>query len=292
MTFNDNASVGGNTARRRGGGGAVIAGGGVAGLAAIAVLLFQLFTGTDLSGLVGGGGGAPVGGGEGTQIEDCETGADANARDDCRLAAASLALDQYWEGQVQGYQAPQLVIVDGSTSTQCGTASNQTGPFYCPPEQGVYVDPTFFALLRERFDATAGPLAQLYVLAHEYGHHIQNITGIMEENPNNGTGPDSNGVRLELQADCFAGAWVGDMTEQVDENGVPFLEAPTQQQIADALDAAGTVGDDHIQQESGGVVNPESWTHGSSEQRQRWFQTGYRSGVSACDTFGIPGGSL
>ena len=182
--------------------------------------------------------------------------------------------------------------MDGSTGTQCGTASNQTGPFYCPPEQTVYVDPTFFGLLRQQFDATAGPLAQLYVLAHEYGHHVQNITGIMQDNPNNGTGPDSNGVRTELQADCFAGAWVGDMTEQVDENGVPFLEAPTQQQIADAINAAQTVGDDHIQQESGGVVNPESWTHGSSEQRQRWFETGYQGGVQACETFGIPGGSL
>lgn len=290
MTFNDNANVGGSTARRRGRG-AAVAGGGIAGLGALAVLLFQLFTGTDISGLVGGVGGT-AGSGEETEIQNCDTGADANARDDCRLAAGQLALDQYWESELQGYTPPQLIIVDGSTGTQCGTASNQTGPFYCPPEQTVYVDPTFFGLLRQQFDATAGPLAQLYVLAHEYGHHVQNIAGIMEEHPNNGTGPDSNGVRLELQADCFAGAWVGDMTEQVDENGVPFLEAPTQQQIADAINAAQTVGDDHIQQESGGVVNPDTWTHGSSEQRQRWFQTGYRSGVEACETFGIPGGSL
>lgn len=289
MTFNDNASVGGNTARRRGRG-AAVAGGGIAGLGAIAVLLFQLFTGTDLSGLVGGGGAA--GAGEETQIENCQTGADANSRDDCRLAAASLALDQYWDATAEGYQAPQLIIVDGATGTQCGTASNQTGPFYCPPEQTVYVDPTFFALLRQQFDATAGPLAQLYVLAHEYGHHVQNLAGIMEAHPNNGTGPDSNGVRTELQADCFAGAWVGDMTEQRDENGVPFLEEPTPQQIADAINAAQTVGDDHIQQESGGAVNPESWTHGSSEQRQRWFETGYRSGPGACETFGISGDSL
>lgn len=288
MTFNDNASVGGNTARRRGRG-AAVAGGGIAGIGAIAVLLFQLFTGTDISGLVGG---APVGSGEETQIENCQTGADANARDDCRLAAASLALDQYWEQTAEGYQPPQLIIVDGSTGTQCGTASNQTGPFYCPPEQTVYVDPTFFGLLRQQFDATAGPLAQLYVLAHEYGHHVQNLAGVMERYPNNGTGPDSNGVRIELQADCLAGAWVGDMTEQRDENGVPFLEPPTAQQIADALNAAGSVGDDHIQRESGGVVNPESWTHGSSEQRERWFQTGYRSGPGACDTFGISGSEL
>jgi predicted metalloprotease len=289
MTFNDNASVGGSTARRRGGG-AAIAGGGIAGLGAIAVLLFQLFTGQDLSGLVGGG--QQAGSGEETQITQCQTGADANARDDCRLAAGQQVLDKYWAGQVEGYQPPQLIVVDGATGTQCGTASNQTGPFYCPPEQTVYVDPTFFGLLREQFDATAGPLAQLYVLAHEYGHHIQNITGIMQDNPSNGTGPDSNGVRLELQADCFAGAWVGDMTQVRDENGVPFLEAPTPQQIADAINAAQSVGDDHIQQESGAAVNPETWTHGSSEQRQRWFETGYQGGPSSCETFGIPGGSL
>ncbi|KQZ85750.1 neutral zinc metallopeptidase [Microbacterium sp. Root166] len=290
MTFNDNARVGGSTARRRGGGMAA-AGGGIAGIGAIAVLLFQLFTGTDLSGLLGGGGGQ-VGTGEETQIEQCQTGEDANERDDCRLAAGQLALDQYWQTELQGYRAPQLIIVDGATGTACGTASNQTGPFYCPPEETVYVDPTFFGLLRQQFDATAGPLAQLYVLAHEYGHHVQNIAGIMEQNPNNGTGPDSNGVRMELQADCFAGAWVGDMTRLKDENGVPYLEEPTPQQIADAINAAQTVGDDHIQQESGGAVNPESWTHGSSEQRQRWFEIGLRGEPADCETFGIPGGSL
>jgi predicted metalloprotease len=288
MTFNDNARVGGNTARRRGAGIAV-AGGGVAGIGAIAVLLLSLFTGTDLTEFVPG---VPQGGGEESEIANCDTGADANANDDCRLAAASLAVDQFWADEVEGYRQPQLIIVDQAAQTQCGTASNQTGPFYCPPEETVYIDPTFFGLLRQQFDASAGPLAQLYVLAHEYGHHVQYITGIMDRYPNDGSGPDSNGVRTELQADCFAGAWVGQMTEQVDESGTPFLETPTRQQIADAINAAQTVGDDHIQQESGGAVNPESWTHGSSEQRQRWFEAGYEGGVSACDTFGIPGGSL
>lgn len=289
MTFNENANVGGNTARRRGAG-AAVAGGGIAGIGAIAVLLFQLFTGQDLSSIIPAT--PQAGTGEESEIAQCETGADANADDDCRLAAGSLVLDEYWTSQMQGYRAPQLVIVDGQTATACGTASNQTGPFYCPPEETVYIDPTFFGLLRQQFDASAGDLAQLYVLAHEYGHHVQHIAGIMEQHPNNGTGPDSNGVRTELQADCFAGAWVGDMTEQVDENGVPYLQEPTPQQIADAINAAGVVGDDHIQQQSGGVVNPESWTHGSSEQRQRWFEEGYRGGVSACDTFGVPGRSL
>ncbi|KAF2411759.1 neutral zinc metallopeptidase [Microbacterium sp. B35-04] len=289
MTFNENANVGGNTARRRGAG-AAVAGGGIAGIGAIAVILFQLFTGQDLSGIIPTT--PQVGTGEESEIAQCETGADANTNDDCRLAAGSLVLDEYWTDQMQGYRAPQLVIVDGQTATTCGTASNQTGPFYCPPEETVYIDPTFFGLLRQQFDASAGDLAQLYVLAHEYGHHVQHIAGIMEQHPNNGTGPDSNGVRTELQADCFAGAWVGDMTEQVDENGVPYLQEPTPQQIADAINAAGVVGDDHIQQETGGVVNPESWTHGSSEQRQRWFEAGYRGGVSACDTFGVSGRSL
>lgn len=290
MTFNDNAKVGGNTAKRRGRG-AAIAGGGVVGLGAIAVLLLNIFTGGDFSGLLGGGAQQPAAAPE-SEIADCDTGADANARDDCRLAAATLNLDQYWTDVLEGYRAPQLIIVDGETPTQCGTASNATGPFYCPPEETVYVDPTFFALLRQQYDATAGPLAQLYVLAHEYGHHVQNLRGVMAAYPNNGTGPDSNGVRTELQADCYAGAWVADLPKQVDEDGVPFMQAPTQQQINDALNAAATVGDDHIQQESGGFVNPESWTHGSSEQRQRWFATGYQDGATACDTFTVSGRSL
>ncbi|KAA9106464.1 KPN_02809 family neutral zinc metallopeptidase [Microbacterium rhizomatis] len=289
MTFNDNASVGGNTAKRRGAGIAV-AGGGVAGLGAIAVLLLSYFTGTDLSGLLG----QATGGGSSAEssIAQCQTGADANRSDDCRLAAASLDIDQFWAKNVTGYTQPQLIIVDGSTSTQCGTASNATGPFYCPPEQTVYVDPTFFGLLRQQYDATAGPLAQLYVLAHEYGHHVQNLIGVMDQHPNNGTGPDSNGVRTELQADCFAGAWVAGAAGELDPNGVPFLKAPTQQQIADALNAAAAVGDDHIQQQSGGRVNSESWTHGSSEQRQRWFAAGYQGGAQACDTFAVSGRQL
>lgn len=293
MTFNENANVGGNKARRRGRT-AAIAGGGAVGLVGIAVLLLNMFTGGDFSGLLGGGAAEPTaqGGSGESEIAQCETGADANARDDCRLAAASLAIDQFWEGTLEGYRPPELIIVDVETSTQCGTASNAAGPFYCPPEENVYIDPTFFALLRQQFDATAGNLAQIYVLAHEYGHHVQQITGVMQQYPNNGTGPASNGVRIELQADCFAGAWVGAMAEQVDENGVPFLKEPTEKELTDALNAAASVGDDHIQQQSGGFVNPESWSHGSSEQRQRWFATGYQGGIQACDTFAVPGGSL
>ena len=291
VTFNDNARVGGNSAKRRGGTVAAV-GGGAVGLGTIVVLLFSFFTGTDLTGFLGDGG-APAGpSGEGEALTNCQTGQDANSDDACRLAAASLNIDQFWQERLDGYREPQLVIVDRATGSSCGTASNSTGPFYCPPDETVYVDPTFFALLREQYDTTAGPLAQLYVLAHEYGHHVQHLTGVMEQHPNNGTGPDSNGVRTELQADCFAGAWVAAAGEQVDENGTPYLQPPTQQQINDALSAAAAVGDDHIQAESGGVVNPESWTHGSSEQRQRWFDAGREGGVNACDTFSVPGQSL
>lgn len=288
MTFNPNADVSGNTARRRGRT-AAIAGGGV-GLATVVVLLISMFTGADLTGLLTNTGNQQPA--EQTSLAACETGQDANTDDACRIAAVSLSLDQFWASQLEDYRKPSLTIVDGSTPTACGTASNAVGPFYCPGDEGVYIDPTFFQILREQFGASGQSLAQLYVVAHEYGHHVQNITGIMAKYPNNGSGPDSNGVRLELQADCFAGAWVGAMTEQKDANGVPYLKAPTKQELADALNAAATVGDDHIQQQSGGMVNPESWTHGSSEQRQRWFATGYDSGVGSCDTFTIPARKL
>ena len=284
MTFNSNADVSGSGAKRRGPGGGAIAGG-VGGLGAIAVILLQLFTDGDFTSLLGGFGGQAAPSQE-TELTNCETGADANADDACRLAAGSKSINTFWSSVVQGYRPPQLIIVDGSTPTSCGTASNATGPFYCPPEETVYIDPTFFDVLEQQFGDETGPLAQLYVLAHEYGHHIQQITGTFDKYPNNGTGPTSNGVRTELQADCFAGAWVANAAQTTDAEGVPFLQAPTEDQIRDALEAAATVGDDHIQAQSG-QVNPESWTHGSSEQRQRWFATGYKSGVYACDTFAV-----
>ena len=281
MTFNPDADISGNTTRRRGRNAAVAGGAGVGVLALIALVAGPVL-GIDLTGLLGGG--APSGGSEpagGAIIENCETGADANADVDCRMAGAQVALDEFWAENVDGYRPPQMVVVDGSTPTQCGTASNAVGPFYCPPEEGVYVDPTFFQLMQQQFGASAGDLAQLYIVGHEWGHHIQNITGDMDKYPNNGTGPGSNGVRIELQADCYAGAWLGRMTEQTDADGDPYLLGPTEQQIEDALNAASAVGDDHIQEQSG-LVNPESWTHGSSEQRQRWFAEGYQNGRGVC----------
>ncbi|MFJ4173041.1 neutral zinc metallopeptidase [Microbacterium sp. NPDC089696] len=283
MTFNPDADVSGSTARRKGRG-AVIAGAGGVGILGIIALIAGPLLGVDLTGLLGAGGGG--GGGsepaEGSVIENCLTGEDANENVDCRVASSQLALDQYWGEHVENYRAPGFIIVDGATATSCGTASNQVGPFYCPPDETVYIDPTFFELMQQQFGATAGDLAQLYIVGHEWGHHIQNITGVMTEYPNNGTGPDSNGVRIELQADCYAGAWIGQMTEQEDKNGVPYLEKPTNAQLDDAVNAAYTVGDDHIQEQSG-FVNPESFTHGTSEQRKYWFANGYQNGLDVCE---------
>ena len=291
MTFNPDADLSRNTTRRRGRTAAIAGGSGVGVLALLALIAGPLL-GIDLSGLVGG---APGGGSEpagGSAIENCDSGADANANVDCRMAGAQLALDAFWEDNVEGYRAPQLIVVDGATSTECGTASNAVGPFYCPPEETVYIDPTFFQLMQQQFGASAGNLAQLYIVGHEWGHHIQNLLGAMEQYPNNGTGPGSNGVRMELQADCYAGGWLGRATEQTDADGDPYLEKPTEEQIRDALNAASTVGDDHIQEQSG-QVNPETWTHGSSEQRQRWFAEGYQNGLDACgQVFTLPADQL
>jgi len=292
MTFNPDADISGNTTRRRGRG-AAIAGGGVGVLGLLALIIGPML-GVDLTGLVGGvpgGDQQPAVTGENT-LDECDTGQDANTIDDCRMAGAQVMLDRYWEDHVDGYEAPTMTVVEGQTPTQCGTASNAVGPFYCPPEQGVYIDPDFFQLMRQQFGASAGELAQLYIVGHEWGHHIQHITGVMDKYPNNGSGPASNGVRIELQADCYAGAWLGDATEQRDDNGQPFLEPPTEAQLKDAVNAAYTVGDDHIQQQSGGFVSPENFTHGTSAQRQYWFAYGYKNGLGVCDTFAVPGDQL
>ncbi|WP_433585721.1 KPN_02809 family neutral zinc metallopeptidase [Microbacterium hydrocarbonoxydans] len=291
MTFNPDADISTNTTRRRGRG-AVVAGAGGIGLLGIIALIAGPLLGIDLTGLIpsgDGGGGGGAGSPQESTLSECKTGEDANENVDCRMAGAEVVLNAYWEDHVDGYVKPGLVVVDGSTSTGCGTASNAVGPFYCPPDQTVYIDPTFFDLMRQQFGASAGNLAQLYIVGHEWGHHIQYITGTMDKYPNNGTGPDSNGVRTELQADCYAGAWIGEMTKEKDADGVPYLKAPTDTELADAVNAAYTVGDDHIQEQSGGFVSPESFTHGTSEQRKYWFANGYKNGLDVCAaTFTLP----
>lgn len=293
MTFNPNADISGNRTSKRGRNTAIVGGGGV-GIVGLLIFLIGPLLGVDVTGLMGGI--TPDDGGSqnqssGTSMSQCDTGEDANTHIDCRMAGAQVVLDDYWAQKVDGYEPPAMTLVDGQTPTACGTASNQVGPFYCPADQGVYIDPSFFDILRQQYGASADELAQLYIVGHEWGHHIQNITGVMREHPNNGTGPESNGVRTELQADCYAGAWLGKVTTLTDDNGTPYLEEPSKEQLDDALNAAFVVGDDHIQEQSG-FVNPESFTHGSSKQRQNWFTTGYNEGLNSCDTFAVSGNQL
>jgi len=289
MTFNDDADITGGRVSRRGRNTAIGVGGG--GLGLIAIVLISQLLGVDLTGLVGG---TSDGSSNATDapLTQCTTGSQANTDVDCRMQAAATSLDSYWSGAVDGYTQPQLVIFDQSTNTGCGGATTAVGPFYCPNDQTVYIDTAFYDELKSQFGATGGPLAQLYVIAHEWGHHIQNITGIMNNLNLQQTGPTSDSVRLELQADCFAGAWVGAAQTTKDANGVPFLQPVTRAEIADALNAAASVGDDHIQQSTQGQVNPESFTHGTSAQREKWFTTGLKGGPQSCDTFGASASNL
>jgi predicted metalloprotease len=290
MTFNDDADIRGGRVSKRGRNTAIGIGGGGVGL--LAVFLISQLLGVDLTGLVGGTSGG-TSGATGTPLSQCTTGAQANTDIDCRMQAAATSLDSYWSSTVDGYTQPQLVIFDQSTDTGCGSATTAVGPFYCPTDQTVYIDTAFYDELKSRFGASGGPLAQLYVIAHERGHHIQNITGIMSNKLDlQQTGPTSDSVRLELQSDCFAGSWVGAAQTTKDANGVPFLEPVTAAEIADALNAAAAVGDDNIQQSTQGQVDPESFTHGTSAQRDKWFTAGLNGGPQACDTFGASAGSL
>ena len=294
MTFNDDSNISNSRVRRRGRTTGIAVGGGGVGL--IALFLLSQLLGVDLGGLGIGAGAGGGGGADDTVLTECQTGEDANENVDCRMVGAYSSLDDFWvtEAPTVGvdYREPALILFDQSTSTGCGNATSATGPFYCPLDETIYIDTSFYTVLRDRFGASAGTLAELYVVAHEFGHHIQQIGGLFEGTDRSDTGPGSDAIRLEVQADCLAGAWVAGASQTEDEGGVRFLEPVTAQQVADALSAASAVGDDRIQQSAGGGVNPETWTHGSSEQRQRWFTTGYEAGPGACDTFAVAAGEL
>ena len=285
MTFNPNSDIGGGKVSKRGRNTGIAVGG---GLGVIALFVLSQFLGVDLTGLVGGGA-APE---TESSLEQCQTGADANANVECRMVGAAASLEAYWSQEAPelglDYAGPQdFVLFDQATTTGCGNASSATGPFYCPPDQMIYIDVSFYDELRGRFGSSGGPLAEMYVVAHEWGHHVQNLAGILERSQDGQTGPTSNAVRTELQADCFAGAWAANASEVPDESGVPFLQPITDAQIADALSAASAVGDDRIQEATQGQVTPHSFTHGTSEQRQRWFLVGFKQGAGACDTFSV-----
>ena len=251
-------------------------GGGIAGAVVIVIVLFLA--------LRGGGGTsstAPQVAGDDTSIsQDCRTGADANQRQDCRLVAVVNSVQDYWRTQVQGYADASTVLFTGRTQTGCGPASADTGPFYCPADEHVYIDLGFYSELTGGFGAQGGPFAEAYVVAHEYGHHVQDLLGTEARVGNDREGPKSASVRLELQADCYAGVWA---KHAVDTG---LVESITNDDIARGLDAAAAVGDDRIQQAATGTLDKESWTHGSARQRQKWFTIGYRTGdARRCDTF-------
>jgi len=259
-----------------------IGGGGGLGVIGLIVALVLVFAGggngtstvdvlNQLSGLNGqqaDGPGAP-----GKVASECRTGADAERTQDCRIVGYVNSIQAYWEKTVRGYKVVPTVFFSGHTQTACGPASSQVGPFYCPADQRVYIDLGFFQELQARFGAKGGRFAEAYVLAHEYGHHVQNLLGTLNSG-SGGRGPGSESVRIELQADCFAGVWAAHAVD------TGFLTQVTPADTASALDAAAAVGDDRI-----GGSGPENWTHGSSAQRQQWFTAGYQTGnPSKCDT--------
>ncbi len=274
--------------RGRGGrmpGGLPVTLGGGGGLIGLVILLAVLF-------LSGGGASGDLG-----QLEDqtvgpgtasselqteCRTGEDANQREDCRIVGVVNSVQAYWQKTLRGYEPTKTRFFDGVIQTGCGTASKEVGPFYCPQDGYVYIDLGFFDELQSKLGARGGPLAEAYVLAHEYGHHVQNLTGTLRS-ADRSTGPQGGQVRVELQADCFAGLWVGHALD------TGFIEELTRQDVSDALDAAAAVGDDRIQERAQGRVTPESWTHGSAQQRQTWFVRGINgTGPQSCDTFSGP----
>lgn len=214
----------------------------------------------------------------------CQTGADANKSQECAIVGYVNSIQAFWTeefaNQGAGYTKAQTILYTGSTDAACGYASSSMGPFYCPSDQSVYLDLSFFDQLKTKFGAEGGPFAEAYILAHEYGHHVQNLLGVLT-NANTATGPQSESVMTELQADCLAGVWM--------HNAVltGYIDQVTNQDIEQSINAAAAIGDDRIQSETQGYVSPETWTHGSSEQRQAALRDGVEVGtLETCNTPG------
>lgn len=287
MTFKDDARINGRRARSGGSRGVAVGGGlGIGGVLLVGIFLLlggdpqqagQVLNSSQWQNHTSSGSGEEA-------FAHCQTGADANEHTDCRVEFTGASVDSFWQVQLPAqagiqYEQPGLVIFQNSVQSGCGFASASTGPFYCGADQSAYFDVSFFEQL-DRLGGVNAPLAQMYIVAHEFGHHIQYLEGTLGLIDYNNPGEDSMAVLMELQADCYAGMWVG----QADKGEDAMLEPITDEQVQAAVDTARAVGDDNIQQRSGGEVQPDLWTHGSSEQRSEAFLTGYREGtMTACN---------
>jgi predicted metalloprotease len=281
-----------NVEDRRGSGGGMPIGRGGLGLGGIVVvLLISYFTGINPATLIGGYD-AVTGGGTTQTSAPSKTGAPSDSSGQFVSKVLGSTEDTWTElfkEQVgTRYQAPSLVLFDGATASACGSAQSAMGPFYCPNDRKVYLDTAFFEEMRTRFKACpatqgACAFAQAYVIAHEIGHHVQNLLGILpkvNQARQSASEAESNAlsVRVELQADCFAGVWANRTEQQF-----KFIEAGD---VEAALQTANAIGDDMLQKRSQGYVVPDSFTHGSSAQRQTWFTAGLKSGkIASCNTF-------
>ena len=285
--------VGGVDDRRGAGRGGAVAIGGGTGI--VGLIIFLLYS------LVGGGSGqAPVlpieaapQAGSSTETyeqlsERCNRAGALDEYTDCRLIKVYNVADDVWRAEFARrgieYSRPRLAFFDSSTQTGCGPAGAEVGPFYCPADQEIYFELGFLDVLQQKFGAS-GDFAQAYIAAHEFGHHLQTLLGIEPQvrriQQTNPSLSNEFSVAMELQADCFAGVWA-ELSTTVEGNSIRL----TEQNIADAVEAAQAVGDDRIQAKVQGRVDPESWTHGSAVQRERWFTTGLASGdIDSCNTF-------
>jgi len=294
MTFNEGMQIDTSTTSSSGGGGRGGGGRGIAiggGLGGLLIVVVALFLGVDPSTVLPQGGTSEYSSqgvdAPGFDLSQCKTGKDANNIVECRVVATGNSVDGVWSQLLKGYTRPNIRLFSQQVNTACGPATTDVGPFYCPGDKTAYFDTSFFQVLTDQFGSSGGPLAQEYVVAHEFGHHVQDLLGTIGRAQQGPGGAQGNSVRTELQADCYAGVWAhyAAITKQ-ESTGVPFLEPLTDKDIADALSAASSVGDDRIQKSSTGRVNPETWTHGSSAERQKWFTTGYQTGdPNKCDTF-------